>query len=231
MSSEPAEGKTAPPKGKLARLQSELEGTKERLSQEQLQHRQLQTRQLELMKSVESLLAVFEVQGNRKAEAAGRGGWQSLMKTLLTSLSGGILGGGLVLAMGPWLSSQRSMTELDRQSTEVQPGVSGVGESLGVQSQQGESQGRAAQAPETVQFRCAEPCWLDIRTADSGKRVFYKLLKGTANFAVGTGLDVFSGRADLVKVRINEGEEQPFLPGQVVGSRVIRPSTAPEASP
>jgi hypothetical protein len=231
MGSEPAEGKTAPPKRKLACLQSELEGTKERLRQEKLQHRHLQTRQLELMQSVESLLAVFEVQGIQKAEPAGRGGWQSLMKTLLTSLSGGILGGGLVLAMGPWLSSQRSMAELDGQSTEAQSEVSGVSESQPVQSQPGESQGRAAQAPETVQFRCAEPCWLDIRTADSGKRVFYKLLKGTANFAVGTGLDVFSGRADLLKVRINEGEEQPFLPGQVVGSRVIRPSTAPETSP
>jgi hypothetical protein len=231
MGSEPAEGKTAPPKGKLARLQSELESTKERLRQEQLEHRQLQTRQLELMQSVESLLTVLEVQRTQKAEPAGKVGWLSLMKTLLTSLSGGILGGGLVLAMGPWLSSQRSMAKLDQQSAEAQPGVSGVGGSQPIQAQQGESLGRAAQTPETVQFRCAEPCWLDIRTADSGKRVFYKLLKGTANFAVGTGLDVFSGRADLLKVRINEGEEQPFLPGQVVGSRVIRPSTAPETSP
>ena len=87
---------------------------------------------------------------------------------------------------------------------------------------------QARQAQETVQFRCNQPCWLDIRTADSGKRVFYKLLKGsTANFAVGSGLDVFSGRADLVKVRINDGAEEPLLSGGVVGSRVIRPSGPP----
>lgn len=203
MGSKPAEERTPTAKGELTRLKSELEATTERLRQEHQQHLQLETRLVNLMQSLEALLARVE----------GKGGWQGPIRSLLTSLGGGIVGGGLVLAMAPWFSAKGPMAEL--------PG----------DSQVSESQVEAAQAPNTVQFRCDEPCWLDIREADSGKTVFFKLLKGTANFGVGTGLDVFSGRADLVKVRINAGAEEPLLPGRVVGRRVIRPSMAAESSP
>jgi hypothetical protein len=114
--------------------------------------------------------------------------------------------------MLPWLGSQRPAAQSPA-LVEPQPRPAASA-----------GQVKEEEEKETVQFRCAEPCWLDIRRADNGKRVFYKLLKGTANFAVGSGLDVFSGRADLVKVRINDGPEQPLLPGKVVGSRVIRPA-------
>jgi|688.fasta_scaffold409710_1 hypothetical protein len=203
MGSKPAEDRTPTPKEELTHLKSELEATTERLRQEHQQHLQLETRLLNLMQSLEALLARVE----------GKAGWRGPIRTLLISLGGGIVGGGLVLAMAPWFNAKGPMAEL--------PG----------DSQVGESQVEAAQGPNTVQFRCDEPCWLDIREANSGKRVFYKLLKGTANFAVGSGLDVFSGRADLVKVRINNGAEEPLLSGRVVGSRVIRPSKAAEPSP
>ena len=193
----------------LAAVQQEPVGdaTSARAIQKRLR---LETRQMELIERMELLLDKENGLGVRSAAA---NGWPFQLRNLLSSLAAGMLGGGMVVGMLPWLGVQRQVAQSPGQLDPVPPAASPV------------------QPQETVQFRCAEPCWLDIRTADSGKRVFYKLLKGTANFAVGTGLDVFSGRADLLKVRINEGEEQPFLPGQVVGSRVIRPSTAPETSP
>lgn len=220
MGSEPEENSTSPSRDELARLQSELKATTERLRQEHQQHLQLETRQLNLMQSMDALLARVDGAETLRSAPPPAGRLQSLTRTLLTSLVGGILGGGLVLAVGPWVSSQRPMGasgQREAGALEVSPG--------------GESQGGASQAADSVQFRCAEPCWLDIREADSGEIVFFKLLKGTANFAVGRGLDVFSGRADLVKVRINAGPEEALLPGRIVGSRVIRPSRAATSSP
>jgi hypothetical protein len=169
----------------------------------------LETRQLELLERMELLLQKVEMRG---AQPAPTSRWPVQLGKLLAPLAAGILGGGVVVAMLPWLGSQRPAAQSPA-LVEPQPRPAASA-----------GQVKEEEEKETVQFRCAEPCWLDIRRADNGKRVFYKLLKGTANFAVGSGLDVFSGRADLVKVRINDGPEQPLLPGKVVGSRVIRPA-------
>jgi hypothetical protein len=163
-------------------------------------------RQMDLIERMELLLDKADGQGGRSGTA---NGWSFQLRTLLPSLASGILGGGIIIGILTWFGVQRQATHSPGQ-LEAPPAASPV------------------QAQETVQFRCNQPCWLDIRTADSGKRVFSKLLKGsTANFAVGSGLDVFSGRADLVKVRINDGAEEPLLSGRVVGGRVIRPSGPP----
>lgn len=193
----------------LAAVQQEPVGdaTSARAIQELLR---LETRQMELIERMELLLDKENGLGVRSAAA---NGWPFQLRSLLSSLAAGMLGGGMVVGMLPWLGVQRQVAQSPGQLDPAPPAASPV------------------QPQETVQFRCAEPCWLDIRTADSGKRVFSKLLKGTANIAVGTGLDVFSGRADLVKVRVNDGAEEPLLSGRVVGGRVIRPSKAAEPSP
>jgi hypothetical protein len=177
-----------------------------------LESRRLESRQLALIERMEALLDKAERQGIRPAAA---GGWPFQLRTLLPSLAAGILGGGLVLAMQPWLGGPRQAAQSPGRPNPAQPAASP----------------EPVQAQETLQLSCRQPCWLDIRTVDSGKRVYYSLLKGTANLAMGSGLDVFSGRADLVKVRINDGPEQPLLSGRVVGSRVIRPAKPSEPSP
>jgi hypothetical protein len=173
------------------------------------EHVHLETRQLELLERMELLLQKLEMLGGQPAAT---NSWPVQLGKLLAPLAAGILGGGVVVAMLPWLGSPRPAAQ--------SPGLAEPQPRAAASAGQAEEE----EEKETLQFRCAEPCWLDIRRADNGKRVFYKLLKGTANFAVGSGLDVFSGRADLVKVRINDGPEQPLLPGKVVGSRVIRPA-------
>lgn len=250
MGSEPLEHGKAVASGKRARLQAELQTTRELLRQERgrrlgaearlahalaqpegetsgpaalRQRLQIETRQLELLQNLESQLAKLEDDWRQKPAVPARNGRQALIPTLLTALAGGLLGGGLVLALMPWHSGRLQ---------NLGPGAvapvavleSGSGETPPGEAPPDQSEPEAGQAGETVQFRCNEPCWLDIREAESRKPVFANLHQGTAQFAVGRGLDVFSGRADLVKVQINNGAEEPFLPSGVVGSRVFRPS-------
>jgi hypothetical protein len=176
----------------------------------------LETRQMELIQRMESLLEKADKLGLQGGRLAAVNGLPFQIRKLLPSLAAGILGGGVV-ALLPWLSGQRQTAQFPRQSPGPQT--------------QAQLAASPVRAQESVQFSCAEPCWLDIREAEGGKTVFYKLLKGTANFALGSGLDVFSGRADLVKVRINNGPEQLLLTDRIVGSRVIRPSMAAQPSP
>lgn len=207
MGSEPGEQRKAGAGGKRARLQAELEATRELLRQER-----------ERRLGAEERLARLEDDWLRMPAGPGRNGSQELIRSLLTSLGGGLLSAVLVLALLPWQSGRQPGL-----APSAQPPVAGVEAGSGA-SPPGESKAAARQAGETLEFRCDEPCWLDIREAESRRPVFAKLHKGTALFAMGSGLDVFSGRADLVKVRINDGAEQPLLPGAVVGSRVFRPS-------
>jgi hypothetical protein len=65
-------------------------------------------------------------------------------------------------------------------------------------------------ATNTLHLRCAEPCWLDERAMHSGRQMAYRMLKGEISLPVGAGLDVFSAWADLLKVRLSNGVEQPF---------------------
>jgi hypothetical protein len=138
---------------------------------------------------------------------------------LLPPLAAGMVGGGMVVTLLPLLGTRLPIAQAPSELDGSRP------------EQSSSAQPRPARAQQTLQLRCDQPCWLDVRTANSGKRVFYKLLNGTANLALGSGLDVFSGRADLVKMRVNDGQEQPFLPGRVVGSRVILPEQVFGQSP
>lgn len=193
----------------LERLKHELEVSTAKLRQEQEQRLRLETRQMELIERMELLLAKAEKQGISPAAANGR---SFRLPTLLPSLAAGILGGGLVLAMLPWLGGQKHGAQ--------SPGLPNPAQTA--------ASPEPGQAQETVRLSCVQPCWLDIRAVDSGKRVYYSLLKGTSNLPLGSGLDIFSGRADLVKVRINNGPERPLLTGRVVGSRVILPAKPAE---
>ena len=80
------------------------------------------------------------------------------------------------------------------------------------------------QRPQTLQLRCAQPCWLEARDVKTGRRVYYNTLKGSTTLPIGSGLEVFSGRADVLKIRINAGPEQRFST-IMVGKRTFMPTT------
>jgi hypothetical protein len=181
---------------------------------------EMETRQLELIQRMEALLENAEAKAIQPAQPTAAPGWATVTRGLLPALGGGIVGGGLLLALLPWLPGR----QLPQTPNAQRPGA-GAHESA--PAPKGSPSSDQPQAQDTVTFRCDQPCWLDIREANNGQKVFSKLLKGTANFGLGAGLNVYSGRADLVKMRINKGAEEPFLPGRVVGSRVIRPTTSP----
>lgn len=149
-------------------------------------------------------------------------GWLAL----LLSLVAGMVGGGLVMTLLLWLSAPRPIAQAPGPREASRPEPSGAASSAAAPSRPAGARSADARAQQTLQLRCDQPCWLDVRTANTGQQVYYKLLKGTVNLPLGSGLDVFSGRADLVKLRINDGPEQPFLPGRVVGGRVIAPRQA-----
>ena len=63
---------------------------------------------------------------------------------------------------------------------------------------------------DTLHLRCDQPCWLDVRDIPSNRVLVSRNLKGRLSLQIGTGLDVFTARGDLLKIRINDGPETRF---------------------
>jgi hypothetical protein len=140
------------------------------------------------------------------------------LQTFLPALVGGLLGGSLVvLALQPWklgreLASQPAPGDPSR-DRDVAAGKTNAAKGTGA----------PARPAGTLHLSCAQPCWLDVRAMDTGKQVVYKTLSGSLSLPIGAGLDVFSGRADVLKVRLNDGPEKPFSTSTIVGRRRFLP--------
>jgi hypothetical protein len=81
-----------------------------------------------------------------------------------------------------------------------------------------------ARSTGTLHLRCAPSCWLDVRAMDFGNQVAHQMPKGDLSLPIGAGLGVFSGRADLLMVRLNHGPDQPFSTPGMVGRRRFLPA-------
>lgn len=92
---------------------------------------------------------------------------------------------------------------------------------------------RQSQRPANLEIKCDRPCWLEIRSQGNHtspeQLLFYGLLKGTRKVPFGRPLSVFSGRTDLVRLRVNNGPWQPFVTAtkSLVGERRLQPPDVP----
>ena len=75
---------------------------------------------------------------------------------------------------------------------------------------------------DTLHLRCDQPCWLDVRDIPSNRVLVSRNLKGRLSLQIGTGLDVFTARGDLLKIRINDGPETRFSK-RLAGKRTFLP--------
>jgi len=135
-----------------------------------------------------------------------RGPWP----TVLAAFAGSVLGAVLMLTILPLLGIGRQ-TEKHRQT-----------ENQLIPSSES-ARTTPAKPRDTLQLRCEIPCWLEVREMKTGKVLFYKTLKGSTTLPIGAGLEVFSGRGDVMKIRINDGEEAPFS-NRTVGKRTFMPT-------
>jgi hypothetical protein len=75
---------------------------------------------------------------------------------------------------------------------------------------------------DTLHLRCDQPCWLDVRDIPSNRVLVSRNLKGRLSLQIGTGLDVFTARGYLLKIRINDGPETRFSK-RLAGKRTFLP--------
>lgn len=185
----------------LADLRRQLQGMEHRLSSERDQR---------LM--AESLVAITELL-RRQETLAARG--NGLGRAVVAVWCGSLLAGLLVLASLAWWGQHRQP-----QANPQPRATSRTGTAPPATPRQPQPQPQ----PQTLQLRCAQPCWLEARDLKTGRRVYYNTLKGSTTLPIGSGLEVFSGRADVLKIRINDGPEQRFST-IMVGKRTFMPAT------
>lgn len=137
-----------------------------------------------------------------------------LLLITLSAMTGGLLGGviaGLALQLGrpaavrPTELSTSSVTS-PAPASEAQKPASAV-----------------SAGGDTLRLRCDQPCWIDVREMGSKRVLVSRNLRGTLTLPLNTGLDVFTGRGDLLMIQINNNPETRFSTGTVVRRLVLPP--------
>ncbi len=176
--------------------------------------RQASERQLELVKSMESVMHSRQPVQSAPAQPLPNP-FQSLA-LWLSPLGGGVIGGSVVLLGLRMFASNPSLTGPGS------PTIAGTEDMPTAQPQTRYASEAASTSNGTLYLRCDQPCWLDVHELPGNKPLVAKNLKGNLSLPIGTGLDVFTGRGDLLKVRINDGPETQFST-RMVGKREFLP--------
>jgi len=81
----------------------------------------------------------------------------------------------------------------------------------------------APPAADRLKIHCPEVCWVEVRRVADGKMLYDSLLKGSVQFPIGKGLNVSSGRSDILKLRVNNNAPFVLNPLQMLSARLIKP--------
>jgi hypothetical protein len=81
----------------------------------------------------------------------------------------------------------------------------------------------APPAADRLKIHCPEVCWVEVRRVADGKTLYDSLLKGSVQFPIGKGLNVSSGRSDILKLRVNNNAPFVLNPLQMLSARLIKP--------
>jgi len=212
----------------LSELRTSLEGVSANLAAEREQRivaeaqlaahlafREAGERQLELVKRMETAFNTGLSRTNQRppAPASTHEGRRNVVSVFLSALGGAVLGAGVaLLGLQIWWPS-RQASHLSQPATAEQSSLKPVD--------------AVTKLPpparnDSLHLRCDQPCWLDVREIPGNRVLVSKNLKGKLSLQIGTGLDVFTARGDLLKIRINNGPETPFSK-RLAGKRTFLP--------
>jgi len=107
-------------------------------------------------------------------------------------------------------------------STALPAATSSAGNGIAAAPQKRPSQNR-------LKLFCPQECWVEVNDGQSGRSLYTGMLKGPASFPLGKGLLVASGRADILKVRVNDGPFSVLDAKRQLSDRLILPPSTSKA--
>ena len=81
----------------------------------------------------------------------------------------------------------------------------------------------APPAQNKLKIYCPDVCWVDVNRVVDGKTIYTGMLKGSVDFPIGKGLKVYSGRSDILKLKINDAAPFVLNAREMISSRLIKP--------
>ena len=131
--------------------------------------------------------------------------------------------GGLLLATQPWRSREGSRPAPQPRA----PGMAKPSAQVPRSNASPAAQSGATPAGvPSISLRTTDTSWLEVRSTE-GVLLFSGELNGQRSFPLRSGLMIRSGRADLVRLRVNGKPERQLGPIDLVDWITIRPNAAP----
>ena len=80
----------------------------------------------------------------------------------------------------------------------------------------------APPAQDKLKIDCPDVCWVEVNRVVDGNTIYAGMLKGSVEFPIGKGLQVSSGRADILMLKINDGAPFALNAREMISSRLIK---------
>ena len=81
----------------------------------------------------------------------------------------------------------------------------------------------APPAQNKLKIYCPDVCWVEVNRVVDGKTIYTGMLKGSVELPIGRGLKVYSGRSDILKLKINDAAPFVLNAREMISSRLIKP--------
>ena len=79
----------------------------------------------------------------------------------------------------------------------------------------------APPAQDKLKIDCPDVCWVEVNRVVDGNTIYASMLRGSVEFPIGKGLQVSSGRADILMLKINDGAPFALNAREMISSRLI----------
>jgi hypothetical protein len=80
----------------------------------------------------------------------------------------------------------------------------------------------APPAQDKLKIDCPDVCWVEVNRVVDGNTIYASMLKGSVEFPIGKGLQVSSGRSDILMLKINDGAPFALNAREMISSRLIK---------
>ena len=80
----------------------------------------------------------------------------------------------------------------------------------------------APPAQDKLKIDCPDVCWVEVNRVVDGNTIYASMLRGSVEFPIGKGLQVSSGRSDILMLKINDGAPFALNAREMISSRLIK---------
>lgn len=80
----------------------------------------------------------------------------------------------------------------------------------------------APPAQDKLKIGCPDVCWVEVNRVVDGNTIYASMLKGSVEFPIGKGLQVSSGRSDILMLKINDGAPFALNAREMISTRLIK---------